>query len=122
MNGASISVISFIHGERKMESASARVKARRKLCPHCGEFVTKSTFYRHKSKFFNKHTKIWVSAGCPERCSSDSSGSDEPQSNNISEGKTDCSFSDVEISTSLQAAGGFTSGKPFHIVLIQCSE
>ena len=43
------------HSELTMES-----KVRRIFCPHCGEWVTKSTFYRHKSKFFNKHMKTWI--------------------------------------------------------------
>ena len=42
-----------------MESTCGRGKARRIFCPHCEDFVTKSTFYRHKIKFFNKHTKTW---------------------------------------------------------------
>ena len=45
--------------ESRMESTCGRVKTRRRFCPHCEDFVTKSTFYRHKSKFFDKHTKTW---------------------------------------------------------------
>ena len=43
--------------ESRMESTCGRVKTMRRFCPHCEDFVTKSTFYRHKSKFFDKHTK-----------------------------------------------------------------
>ena len=30
-----------------------------RYCPHCDEKVSKSTFYRHKTKFFNLLTKTW---------------------------------------------------------------
>ena len=42
-----------------MESTRGRVKTRQRFCPHCEDFVGKTTFYRHKSKLFNKHTKTW---------------------------------------------------------------
>ena len=31
------------------------------LCPHCNERVSNSTFYRHKSYFYNRKLKKWMS-------------------------------------------------------------
>lgn len=67
---------------------SERVKVRRKLCPHCGEFVTKSTYYCHKSRFFDKHTKTWqiehVTSSRRSSCS-DSTDSDSTTTSDESE-------------------------------------
>lgn len=29
------------------------------LCPHCNEMVSKTTFYRHKSTFYNRRLRKW---------------------------------------------------------------
>ena len=29
------------------------------FCPHCEQYLTKSTFYRHRREFYNPITKTW---------------------------------------------------------------
>ena len=29
------------------------------FCPHCEQYLAKSTFYRHRREFYNPITKIW---------------------------------------------------------------
>ena len=50
----------MIRGGYRMKKARGKIKRQLLYCPHCGEIVTKSTYYRHKSKFCNRHSKTWV--------------------------------------------------------------
>lgn len=40
-----------------MESTAAAVHEM--FCPHCGDTVPKSTFYRHRSRFYDPVSGIW---------------------------------------------------------------
>lgn len=33
-------------------------------CPHCKKKVSKSTYYKHYSRFFDKTSKSWQQASC----------------------------------------------------------
>lgn len=42
------------------ESRPGKVTPRStKFCPHCEQFLTKSTYYRHRTEFYNPITKTW---------------------------------------------------------------
>ena len=60
------------------EAAPVTAPKRRKRpsleCGHCGEVVSKSTYYRHKQKFYNPATKKWKL--CDQQDSESSSGED----------------------------------------------
>jgi len=38
------------------------VKRRRNYCEHCESHVSESTFYRHKSQFYDVSTRTWIKA------------------------------------------------------------
>ena len=89
------------HSELTMESKCRGIKVRRIFCPHCGEWVTKSTFYRHKNKFFNNRTKTWIENVGASRRSSCSDSSDESDRTleercNVRSLEDICSADDVE--------------------------
>ena len=37
---------------------------RRIFCPHCEEFVSKTTYYRHRDNYFDLQTNEWRIKGC----------------------------------------------------------
>ena len=43
-----------------MEPSQKKRKFSKPLCPHCGVYVSKSTFYRHYRDFYDKSTGSWV--------------------------------------------------------------
>lgn len=49
-----------MHSGNKMREPRGKIKRKLLYCPHCAEIVTKSTYYRHKSKFYNKDSKTWM--------------------------------------------------------------
>ncbi len=44
-----------------LEPSRKRVRAS-VLCPHCDQYLSKSSYYRHKSSFYNKVTKQWLTS------------------------------------------------------------
>ena len=66
---------------RSMEdSHNIRVRKRRRYYEHCEENVTKSTCFRHKSKFFDHCNRRWIKASeIPISCEN-SSGKEEDSS------------------------------------------
>ena len=55
------------------------VKRRRSYCEHCETDVSKSTFYRHKSRFFDVSTGTWIKASEAHIDSYSSSSSDSEE-------------------------------------------
>ena len=55
------------------------VKRRRNYCEHCESHVSKSTFYRHKSQFYDVSTRTWIKASDAhvECCSSSLDSEDD---------------------------------------------
>lgn len=66
-----------------MEGKSLHVGVKRKriYCEHCENHLTKSTYYRHKSKFFDVATKTWAKDRIDE---------DNPIALTSSNGKENC--------------------------------
>ena len=52
------------------------IKQRRNYCERCESYLTKSTFYCHRSKYYNTATGKWVKV-CDITVSSSSTSSDE---------------------------------------------
>ena len=61
------------------DSRPRGVKRRRNYCEHCESYLTKSTFYRHRSKYYNTATGKWVKV-CDITVSNSSTSSDEDSS------------------------------------------
>ena len=61
------------------DSRPQGVKQRRNYCEHCESYLTKSTFYRHRSKYHNTATGKWAKL-CDITVSSSSTSSDEDSS------------------------------------------
>lgn len=56
------------------------VKRRRNYCKHCESHVSKSTFYRHKSQFYDVSTRTWIKAvDAHVECSSSSLDSEDDE-------------------------------------------
>lgn len=49
-----------------METTAKKRKYSRLYCPHCQDYVSKSTWYSHHCSFFNAFSKQWVTASSLE--------------------------------------------------------
>ena len=47
------------------------------LCPHCNEMVSKTTFYRHKSTFYNRSLRKWGPAAVGSKADNGSTSSSD---------------------------------------------
>ena len=56
-------------------ASRADVVARKEYCPHCGKNVPKSTFYRHRSKFYDPVRRCWPGSS-QKQITSDSDSDD----------------------------------------------
>ena len=63
-----------------MESAVAEcgAKKRRIHCGHCGEMLSKSAYYRHRSQFYDTTKRMWMSGSELSLQSTRSESDDEP--------------------------------------------
>ena len=48
------------HGCYTIKKARGRINRNLLYCLHCKELVTKSTYYRHKNKYYNRDSKTWT--------------------------------------------------------------
>ena len=92
---------------RTMEGKSlhAGVKRRRIYCEHCENHLTKSTYYRHKSKFFDVATKTWAKDRIDE---------DNPIALTSSDSEENCSLINEDVNNCVESNLGETdvSGSP----------
>ena len=82
-----------------------RIKRKRVYCDHCDNYLSKSTYYRHRSKYYNIATGKWIKVSDATNPSSSSSASDED--NNTSRDEDEETFDDNLFSSSEQYASNF---------------
>ena len=57
------------------------------MCPHCDQYVSKSSYYRHRSAFYDRCSKNWSKTLRTNNTSEEDevSGSESSQSNNAAD-------------------------------------
>ena len=68
-------------------------KRRKLLCGHCSNFLSKSTYYRHRTSYFNARTNVWMTESDAEVQSNSDSSNEE---DNI-DSTPDDSITDVDL-------------------------
>ena len=89
------------------ETASPPRGIKRKYCDHCENYLSKSTYYRHRSKYYNIATGKWIKVSDTTNPSSSSSASDEDSSTNRDEDEETFDDNLVYASSSEQYASNF---------------
>ena len=65
------------------DSRPRGVKRRRHYCEHCEGYLSKSTYYRHRSKYYNIATGKWIKVSDITNPNSSSSADDEDSSSSL---------------------------------------